>query len=864
MALSFEKQGRTLLHERGVAHFALFAFGAIAGALGGAALEHVATARRRRRAPQRPVSRTGFLSSVAADASYALRSLRKSAGFTVLAVLTLGFGIAVNATLFSLVSAILFSELPAKDPDSFVWIYASNDELGKARERMSLPGFARLRADSQTLDGVAAIMGESFVVGDASETQRVKAARVSDNYHRVWGVEVVAGRGFTAGEERPGAEPVVILSHGFWERHYGSDPGVIGDVLRLDGTGHTIIGVLSKVMEFGEISTIDLWIPFRLDPEVAPREERRVYVQARLAAGTSVSAAREELTGIAARAAAAHTDTNDGWTLRVVPIKEELLNDEDQTLFAIAGLSVAFVLLIACANVANMLMARASSREKEVAVRLAMGASRSRLVRQLLLEGFVMAAGAALFGLLVTRALLDGLVYVTAEHQWLYHTASIDGRVWLFTGAISAMTPLLFGLLPSLRASRLRLSEALSEGGRTATARAGLRLRQTLVVVQLMMALVLMIVTGLLVRTVIELRTTDLGFRSAGVVAATIELPSVEYDEGSRLRFQEALLARVRSDARAVEASITDLHPFVPARPVRSFARQGESAEGDVALPTAQLFRASPGYFRTMGIPVLRGRDFAEGDDGDAAAIAVVSRSAVERYWPEAEAVGQTFRWVGSGSTDGVRIVGVVGDVLDLDSDRASHEPQIYLPIAQSPVRRTTLVARVTGDPGGTAGLLRAHVAALDASLLVDVQTLAEIEAEMFRSSNAIIALFVIFAGFALLMAAVGIYGVMSFAVSSRGREIGIRMALGANNVGLMRMVTGEGARIVAIGAGAGVVLALVVGRALESVLIGVTGRDPLTFALVISVLVSVSVVANYVPARRAMSVDPTRTLRAD
>jgi putative ABC transport system permease protein len=782
------------------------------------------------------------MSALFQDFRYGLRTLRKTPTFTILAVGTLSLGIAVNATLFSLVNILLFDELPIRDPDSFTF-------------------------KSQTLTGVAAFLEDSFVLTGDNEPCRVAAFRVSDNFHDVWGIDLVAGRGFRPGEDRPGSDPVTILSHGFWKRQFGSDPGVVGRTLRLDGTPYTVIGVLSPKMEIYDIARIDLWVPLDVNARTAARDERRTFVTARFADGVSVSEAREEVRIIGSRLAQDHPDTHDGWSFRVSPTSEELISEEDSALLLVSGLSVSLVLLIACANVANMLLAQGISRSKEVAVRLAMGADRLRLLRQFLTEGFLLSAAAAVLGLFFTRGLLDTLVLVTAESQWLYRTAAIDGNVLLFTLGVSALTPFVFGLLPSLRASRPDLTLALKEGGRTGSGRLAFRWRGLLVGAQIAMALILMVVTGLLVRTVIELRTMNLGFQPEGLLAARVDLPQSKYPTAdAQRRFLEELVSRTEETAGVRAAAVISQHPLEFPGGQRSFIIQGTDPDGTHQRPTAYVLTASAGYFRMMQIPLLRGRAFDASDTESAPPVALVNKTAVVRYWPEADPIGTNIRMSTSEQGSWIRIVGIVGSVVDISRrDETTGVPQIYLSSAQQPTSRMALVARaVVKDPSSLTGAIRSNVAALDPDLVAEVRTMPEIKDEIFASANAIIVLFLIFAAFALVMASMGIYGVVSYSVSERHHEISIRMALGASAVDVLRMISKQGMKAILVGGAIGLCGALLVGPLLSSVVIGISTTDPLTFLAAGAVVGFVAFAANYVPARRATRIDPIASLRTE
>jgi putative ABC transport system permease protein len=799
------------------------------------------------------------------DLRYAFRTLRKMPTFASIAIATLALGITVNTTIFSVVSSLLFADLPVRDPERFVFLWATNERATENRSALSLPEVADLRERAESFEAISLAIEDPVIVIDRGESQRLDSFRVTDNFFDVWGVTTVLGRGFEAGEDRPGAAPLAVLSHGYWKRGLGSDPGVVGATLSIDGKAHTIVGVLSPRMEIGDVSRIDVWLPLGIDLRTAPRDERVAFTQARVTEDSSPARAQEECSTIAAALAREYPES-EGWGFRVSPLSEELLSEEDRALLIVISICVAFVLLIACVNVANMLMARASSRSREIAVRLALGVSRGRLVRQLLVEGFLLSVGAAVVGLVVARGLLNVLVFITAGKMWIYQAAEIDSRTLVFTLAVAFVTPLLFALAPSLRATRPDLSGSLKEGARSGSDRVTLRSRGWLVTAQVAMALTLMVVTGLLVRSLIELKTADLGFDPMPVLAVSIELDSSEYDSDERIRrFFEALVERANATPGVSGAALVSPLPFSPAGQRRNLHVEGHSVPLEEETPSAYFFTVSPGYFSTMTTPLRRGRDFSSSDDPGGAPVAIINEEAGRRFFAGADPLGRRLR-LASARPDApaLEIVGVVSDVAHLD-DRMPTVPQVYVPFSQSPSKTMSVVVRASGDPALLADPMRNHVESLDPKQGVeDIRTMDDLRAEVFSSADAVIALFVIFAAFALAMASMGIYGVMSYSVSQREREIGIRIALGADHSELMKMIAREGAKLVVLGSGIGLAGALLVGRMLSGVVFGVSVTDPATYVSVTLLLGLVALVANWVPARRATRVDPIATLRTE
>jgi putative ABC transport system permease protein len=850
---------RNAANARG--RFRLYAFTTVnfVDVIAVSALEHAAA---RRRYP-RPKPKERAMNGLVQDTTYALRTLTKSPSFAAIAVTTLALGIAVNTAIFSVVGSLLFADLPVRDPDRFGFLWAINERAAEDRSVLSLPDVAELRARAQSFEGISIAVEDNTLLTGREESRRLKAFRVTDNLFDVWGVEATIGRTFLRGEDRPGAAPVVLLSHGYWQREFAGDPGIVGATLTLDGKPRTVVGVVSPRMELGDMSRIEVWIPLGAALETASRDQRRAFTQARLGDGVTPARAKEELAAIAAQLAREYPE-NEGWSFRFSPVSDELLDEEDRALVFVVFISVGFVLLIACVNVANMLMARSAARSKEVAVRLALGVSRARLVRQLLIEGGLLASAAALFGLVLARALLNVLIIISAGRAWVFAAAAIDGKTLAFTLVISALTPLLFALAPSLKATRPDLTESLKEGARAGTGRVTLRSRGWLVTAQVAMALTLMIVTGLLVRTLIELKTQELGFDSEPLLVVTVDLPGAASDESVRA-FADALVERALATPGVVDAAMASDHPLSQSPQRRNVRIEGHTVARDEETPSAVFFTVSPGYLTTMGIPLLRGRHVAASDTPEVTPVALVNQAAIERFFADENPLGRRIQ-IANDSTDSrwFEIVGIVGNVLHLDENNPE-VPQVYLSLSQSPSRSMSLLAKAAGPPEALSEPLRSHVEALASEDAVeDIRTMEDARAEIFASGDAIIALFVIFAAFALAMASMGIYGVMSYSVSQRERELGIRIALGANRSELMAMIGREGAKFILLGGAVGIVGALALGQILSGVVFGVSATDPATFASVTVLLGLVAVAANLAPARRATRVDPIATLRAD
>lgn len=801
------------------------------------------------------------------DLRYGLRSLIKSPGFAVVSVVTLALAIAVNSAIFSLVNVIVFSDLPMEDPATVVMFRANNPRLGvEDRSRaFSYPDYLDFREQSRSFEQLAAMASDHWVLSGSDEPMRVDGLRVTANFADAWRLTAAAGRTFLPEEDRPGAPRVALLSHGFWSRHFGARPEVIGSSIRLDGAEYTVVGVLSPKMEFANLAEIEVYLPMALDRANSSRDGRHISITGRLRPGVPVEEADREISIIASRLAQEYPTTNRGWEPAVLTARDSLLDDESETVVMLLVLTVGFVLLIACANVANMLLARATARGREMAVRAALGASRLRLVRQMLTESLVIAAGSAAIGLALSRALMGGLVWITAGRQPIFQMAVLDENVVAFTVVLSIAAPLVFGLIPAMRASAGGVGAALKEGGVRASGREGNRARSMLVGAQVALALMLMVVAGLMTRTVVALQQREMGFEPAGLLSLRLDLPENKYGDDGRVRqFFQAALDRVRGSPAVDGAALVSTRPAVDYGTIRVFEIEGRPQPEDAEPFTARTSLVSIGYFDLLRIPLVRGRVVAAEDTEASMPVAVIGREAAERYWPGEDPVGRRIRIGDARATDWIRVVGVVGDVRGPE-DTEQPVPYVYFPFRQRPRSDMRLLVRGAGDAANLAAPVRSAIWGVDPDQPVDdVETMEQVLYDFASSSYALIALFTAFAAFALCMAAVGIYGVMSYAVSQRAGEISIRMALGAKAEQVRMMILGQGARLVVFGSAAGLLGAVLISRMLGSVVFGINALDPLTFLAVPAVLVTVGLLANYLPARRATRVNPIQALRAE
>jgi putative ABC transport system permease protein len=808
--------------------------------------------------------RAEWLAELGQDLRYAVRQLIQNRGFTAVAVLTLALGIGANSAVFSVVNAVLLRPLGYDSPDQLVMVWTG--EAG-TEGSSSAPDFLEWRERARSFESIAGISNASYALTGEGPAQRVRGMQVSANFFTVLRAPAAVGRTFFAGEDQSGAPKVAVLGYDFWRSHFGGDPRVVGREIRLDGELYTVVGVDRPGLNF---SRTEVWTPLVFSPDrltAMARGSRYLGVLGRLRPGVSVSQAGAELNRIQSDLAARFPDTNaDAPIVTVVPLKEQVVGLVEPALLVLLG-AVALVLLIACVNVANLQLVRATGRRAEVAVRTALGASRSRLLRQLLTESVVLAVISGVAGLILgawgTRLLMrlaDGAVPRAAE-------VGLDGRVVAFTMLVALGTGLLFGLVPALQASRSDVATALREGGRSGSAgpRAN-RLRSSLVVGELALALVLLVGAGLLIKSFYRLQHVDPGFEPTGLLTFDLSLPETKYaTTDAQRRFADELLERMQRLPRARSAALIFGVPFGGMNRSGTFKIGGRPVPAPGQEPESEFYSTSPSYFATMSIPILRGRAFTEQDRSRRPGAFVIDQSAARRFFPNEDPIGRQIML--DAEVDGVplsgEVVGIAGEVRHDDLSRHP-EPQIYVPLATDPSPRLTVVIRSQGDPSLLTKTAEAVVRALDPDLPVyGVQTMTDRLSQSVGRPRLYTVLLAIFAGVALSLAAVGIYGVMSYAVSQRAHELGIRIALGAERRDVWQLVVGQGMLLTCIGLGIGVVLAALATRVVRSLLFGVGPTDAVTYGMVAGVLASVALVACYVPARRAARVDPMDALRA-
>jgi predicted permease len=797
------------------------------------------------------------------DLRYALRTLLKSRTFTAVALLALALGIGANTAIFTVVNAVLLRPLPYKDPDRLVLIQTNNPPQKIKQAPTSWPDFLDWSDQNSVFEEMAAFSRWSTIITSGNEPERLPTGFVSGNFFSTLGVNPVAGRAFSEGEDLAGAEPVVVLGSGLWKRRFGSDPSLVGQTVTLSGKAYTVIGIAPDL--FKDLSgQVDAWLPIIRDADGESRDNRELRAIGRLKPGVSREQADAEMGAIAARLQESYPKTNAGWGANVAALHESIVGDVRAPLWILLG-AVCFVLLIACANVANLLLARAAGRRKEVAIRTALGASRPRIIRQLLTESLLLSAAGGAAGLLLAVCGARLLVAISPDDIPRLSEINLDGRVLIFACVVSLATGLVFGLAPALQASKLNLNESLKEGARGSSE--GFRrnrVRSLLVISELALALVLLIGAGLLIKSFIRVRSVDPGFNPEGILTVELSLPYKKYRlPQARVAFFDELMARLESLPGAQSAGLT---LNLPLNGGGISAWHGVVLEGHPITPEEMTQTEnriiSPSYFRTMGIPLLKGREFTAQDNRqDAPHIVTVSDTLAKRLWPDEDPIGKRIRF-GHDEPFAREVVGVVGDVKRFGLEGAE-DWATYVPYAQQPWTEMVIVARAASEPASLAGAIKAAVQAVDKDQPIhNAKTLDAIIANSTSQRRFNLLLLAVFAAVALILAAVGIYGVMSYSVTRRTHEIGIRMALGATPRDVLGMIVGQGLALASVGVGVGVAAAYGVTRVLESLLYGVSPTDPLTFAATALLLASVAVAASFIPARRATRVDPMVALR--
>jgi putative ABC transport system permease protein len=800
------------------------------------------------------------------DIHYALRLLLKRPGFTFVAVITLALGIGANTAIFSVVNAVLLAPLPYEEAERLVVVWERQVITNENQQPVSLPIFEDWKEQNQVFEQLAVIRLATYNLTQAGETERVTGARVSSNFYSLLRIKPILGRAFLEAEGKPGAEPVALISHGLWQRRYGSDPQLVGKTLQVDGIPYTIIGVLPPGVSYPSADT-DLVTPFIPLPREIQRANHFVRVIGRLRPGVSLDEARAEMDTIAARLEQQYPATSTGWRVQLVPLHEQLVGNIRAALLVLLG-AVGCVLLIACANVANLLLAKAAGRRMELAVRTALGASRWQLVRQLLTESMLLSLFGGLLGLLVAVWGVPVLTRLSSGSIPRVEEISISYRVLGFTVLTSLLTGLIFGIVPAWQSSTSKLTDSLKEGRRGSGG--GLlhkRVLNVLVVTEVALALVLLVGAGLMIRSFISVRRVSPGYDPRGVLTAGIGLSPIKYgDLQQQAAFYQNLLARLETLPGVASVAGISRLPVVAVVSSSDFTIQGRPVASGHE-PVADFRLVSPRYFQTMGIPFSSGRDFTLRDTKDTPDAVIINKVMAERFWPDQDPLGKYIQ-LSAETTRWREIVGVVGNekLSGLDAETG---PAIYVPLTQNSfpnaMRSLFLVVRAQGEPASIASSIQKELRSIDQEQsLFQVRPLEEVISNSLSQRRFNSTLMVIFAALAGLLAAVGIYGVIAYSVTQRTHEIGVRLALGAQPFDVMKMVLGQGVKLSLVGIALGLITAFALTRVLSSLLYGVSATDPLTFLGIPLLLTAVALLASYLPARRATKVDPMIALRYD
>jgi putative ABC transport system permease protein len=792
------------------------------------------------------------------DIRYSIRTLIKNPAFAGVAVLALGLGIGANTAIFSVVNAVLLRPLPFEQSDRLVMVWEKRLQLGRIRNTVSPPDFIDWRAQNQVFEDMAAYAGQGFNLGSTAEPERIQGAGVSPGLFSVLRAQPRIGRVFESEEDKPSSDRVAIISSGLWQRSFASDANIVGKTITLNDRAYSVVGVMSADFVFPN-RRAEIWVPLILSPDdAANRGGHSLTVVARLKDGITIQRAQNEMDAIAAQLEKQY-QVNTGHGVNVFSLYDEAVGEARPALLVLLG-AVAFVLLIACANVANLLFAKSAVRQKEIAIRTALGAGRSRLVRQLLTESVVLSITGGVVGLLLAVWGLSALLAIGENSIPRVKEIKLDLPVLAFSLLISVATGLLFGLLPALQASKPDLNTTLKEGSRGASG--GIksnRTRSVFVIGEVTVCLVLLIGAGLMIKSFYKLLSVSPGFNPENALAVNVALSGSRYRDAAGVsNFYQQALERLSAVPGVKSAAVVTALPMNG-----NFGSRYFGIEGRPPQPPGQGFNANtniatPGYFETMNIPLLDGRDFDARDVKGAPDVVIINQEAVRRYWPDENPIGQRITVEQRART----IIGVVGNVKQSGLDIETR-PEMFWPYYQLPVPFGTFVVRTTGDPVGLISSVRSAMHGVDRDLpLYGIKTVDDVITESVAPQRLNMLLLGIFAGLALVLAAVGLYGVISYSVSQRTREIGIRIALGASHKSVLRLVVSQGISLALIGVAIGITASLFLTKLMATLLFGVSVTDPITFVAISLLLIGVTTVASIVPARRAMKVDPMVALR--
>lgn len=799
------------------------------------------------------------------DLRFAIRQLIKKPGFTLVVAFTLALGIGANTAIFSVVNAVLLRPLPYPEADGIVYFEGQNPSQGITDSNISLPDFQDWTSQSTAFSHTAFYWtGNAALAMQGGEPERVPRAGVESTFFDLFGVQPMRGRSFLPADDQPNTTTVAILSEGLWKRRFGSDPNVIGKPITVNAVPVTVIGVMPAGFEFPEKTQI--WVPSGAESAKEHRDNRSYSALGRLKPGVTLAQAQSQISAIDARLAQSFPETNKGWDARLSRLHDLLVRSVRPSLLILLG-AVGCVLLIACANIANLFLVRAAARQKEVAIRAALGAGRGRIVRQMLTESVFLSSIGGALGLLLSFWLIQLLISISPPDSPRFSEANLDYRVLAFTLAISLVTGIIFGLVPALQSSKLDVTSSLKEGGRSGDSYRRTSSRNLLLMGEVAMSLILLVGAGLLIKSFMRLQEVKPGFNPEHVLIASLSLPSAKYKEDQqRVAFYRELTERLKAlpGVQVVGASVN--LPLGASNYMigRAFIPEGRPMNVDEAVDAAYS-TITPAYFEAMQIPLLAGRVFNELDNDNAPKVVIINRTAaIKHFGSVTAAIGKRLT-IWRDEKFPREIVGVVGETKTATLEQESNA-QTYTPHAQDGSWGfMALVIRTSGDPAAITNSLRREVLSLDKDLpIFNVETMNDVISTSIGSRRLSASLLTVFAGVALLLAAIGTYGVMAYTVAQRSRELGIRIALGAARKDVFKLILGQGVSLVSIGIGIGLIGALAASRALSSVLYGVGSLDAGAFAIAIVSLAVVALLACFLPARRATLVDPIIALRAE
>ena len=797
------------------------------------------------------------------DIRYAFRMLARTPGFTAIAVLALALGIGVNTVIFSVVNAVVLRPLPYPQPGQLVTVFHSYPKLNLPRASVSPYGYLYYHDHLSSFESLAAFTDfrtPQNLTGKG-DPERVNTIMVSAHFFRALGVSPRLGRTFLPEEDQPGKNREVVLSYGLWKQRYGSDNGILGKSIGLDGQNYEVIGVMPEGFQMP--SEASLWTPIAFTPQETNEQTEYLYVFGRLKPGVSVQQADAEMSRLSAEIVHEIPELAAyGFHVGGIPLSQ-LSQEGLRTQLLLLLFIVGLVLLIACANVANLLLSRAAARQREIALRAALGASRRRIIRQLLTESMLLALIGGAAGLFIAYQGLGALLaYASIKLPGMFHV-NIDGYVLFFTFALAMLTGLLFGLAPALHVSGKQLNESLSQGGRTLVSRGRERLRQGLMGFEVAIAIMLLVVAGLVMRTFLHVTHANPGFDASNTLTARIALQKDNYPAPEKISiFQQQLLQRISALPEVKNAAIASSVPLVGGW-TRSFMIEGKLLKPD---PHTFFATVTPQYFGTLGIPLISGRSFSESDTATAPLVAIVDEKAAHTYFPGESPIGKRINLNRNApQAEWREIVGVVGGVQHRSPLMEESKGGVYVPFVQMPQDEMVIAVRSTSSPAALASAIRHEVAQLDrGQAIFEIKTMEMMLNEFVAEPRFNLVLVGLFAGLALVLSSIGIYGVISYSVTQRIPEIGIRMALGASKQNVLQMVLAQTLKVTVMGVIAGIAVALLVTRLFSSMLFGVSNYDPLTFMCIVALMIVVAALAGYVPARRAARVDPLVALRCE